>query len=490
MKLKHGPLPVLGRTILTTIIVGIGMLGYWSVSHALPTPAGTVISNQARAEYTAGTQTFEVFSNTVETVVQPVGALDLQQSQTKDVASGNSVNFPHILTNTGNVPDKFVISAVPTDGTVFDTVVMYNDTDCDGIVDTPPVQFTGLTPEIPVAGQFCFIVTGVTKSGLTGTPSENITVQADGVDYTTSTGTNTDTATITENGALSVTKSQSHTSGGPGTEITYTLTYVNSGGANVTNILLYDAIPTGTTYVTDSGNINGTATPDSDANWTYTAAGTANVTVAIAGPVLPNATGYISFKVKVNTDATGTINNTPFFCYNNSTDVVPSASPGDCDSDSNGTPDASAIAANHETGNTVNFSVLLDFLQKYQALDTNCDGTIEGAYTTSQLTTGAGPGACIRYKIVATNKTGGTVTSVMIYDQTPAYTVFDDGSRNSAGGACGGTADADAQTSIGGTRAGGQITAPTCGGTGPVNASLGSIPNNTSVDFTFGVMIQ
>ncbi|KOR31131.1 hypothetical protein TI05_13030, partial [Achromatium sp. WMS3] len=218
---------------------------------------------------------------------------------------------------------------------------------------------------------------------------------------------------------------------------------------------------------------------------------------ALITAIPASGTATVEFTVTVEAGATGTIDNTPFFCYDNGADVIPSGAPnGNCDSGDSGNPNAGDIPTNHETGNTVTFSVLLDFLQKFQALDTNCDGTIEGSYTQSQLTAGAEPGVCIRYKIVASNNTGNPVTNVMVYDQTPAYTVFDDGSRGSKGGTCGtvSPAPADARTSIGGTvavpRNSGEVIAPACGGTGAVNASLGSLDNGSSADFRFGVMIQ
>src|SRR5262249_19187010 len=43
-------------------------------------------------------------------------------------------------------------------------------------------------------------------------------------------------------------------------------------------------------------------------------------------------------------------------------------------------------------------------LTKLQALDANCDGVPDtGSYSSATLTTGAVPGACIRYQITASN---------------------------------------------------------------------------------------
>jgi uncharacterized repeat protein (TIGR01451 family) len=424
--------------------VSVGVIGYWSILNAAQAPAGTSITNQASAEYTSGTATYTVQSNTVETIVQPVGALTLDTSQSKTITeNGGTLDFPHVITNTGNVTDKYIVSANTATGTIFDTVVMYNDANCDGTVDSPLVQFTGLSPSIPINNQFCFVVRAVVKPGTHGTtPDGTIEVKANGSSYPVTDPTelakltNTDSVDYTSNGSLIVVKSMDISSGGPGTEVTYTLAYTNNGGYDVTKILLYDKIPPNMRYVVNSGKINGVETLDADDSWTYAGTpGTETIAVAIAGPLVSTTgsnTGYISFKVTVATGATGTIDNTPFFCYNDSVAVVPST----CDAPApDGTPDLDDIPDHHETGNKVTFTVLLDFLKKFQALDSDCDGTINvgTSYTQSQLTAGAVPGACIRYKIVASNNTGTTVTGVKVFDQTPTYTVFDDGSRNAAG---------------------------------------------------------
>ncbi|WP_298038651.1 hypothetical protein [uncultured Desulfuromonas sp.] len=125
-------------------------------------------------------------------------------------------------------------------------------------------------------------------------------------------------------------------------------------------------------------------------------------------------------------------------------------------------------------------------LVKTQALDTNCDGTADTAFTTGQLQ--GNPGECVRYQIVATNDGTADVTTLVLSDSTPAHSTFDDGSRDSAGGACGtGAVDADAATTVG------SITAPDCGDTGSITATigtLGTLGSNKSATVTFGIMIN
>jgi trimeric autotransporter adhesin len=112
-------------------------------------------------------------------------------------------------------------------------------------------------------------------------------------------------------------------------------------------------------------------------------------------------------------------------------------------------------------------------LVKEQALDANCDGTPESAYTQSNLTAGAIPGACIRYRITGTNDGTAGVSGLVISDSTPAATIYNNGAGT-----------APAATTVG------TITAPTNGTSGTVQATVGNLAPLQSVVVTFGVRIN
>jgi uncharacterized repeat protein (TIGR01451 family) len=63
-------------------------------------------------------------------------------------------------------------------------------------------------------------------------------------------------------------------------------------------------------------------------------------------------------------------------------------------------------------------------ITKTQAIDAACDGTADGAYVNTNLTTGAIPGACIRYEITVTNTGSTAVNNVVVTDATPANTTY------------------------------------------------------------------
>ncbi|NVN90478.1 MAG: isopeptide-forming domain-containing fimbrial protein [Desulfuromonadales bacterium] len=118
-------------------------------------------------------------------------------------------------------------------------------------------------------------------------------------------------------------------------------------------------------------------------------------------------------------------------------------------------------------------------LTKTQALDANCDGTADTAYGQANITTGAIPGACIQYKITATNVGTASVTTLVVSDATPSNTVYNAGTQCPA---VGGTFVA--ATTVG------TITAPTQCSAGTISATVGALNPGSSAVVTFGVQIN
>ena len=123
------------------------------------------------------------------------------------------------------------------------------------------------------------------------------------------------------------------------------------------------------------------------------------------------------------------------------------------------------IATDATTVITGNIVVL-----KEQALDANCDGTPETAYSVATITTGAIPGACIRYRITATNNGSGNVTSLVVSDATPVNTTYS------------GVAPASATAGV--------VAAPSPGAAGTVSTSVGTLTPSAQVVLFFGVRIN
>ncbi len=112
---------------------------------------------------------------------------------------------------------------------------------------------------------------------------------------------------------------------------------------------------------------------------------------------------------------------------------------------------------------------------KEQALDADGNGTPDSAYQQTNITTGAVPGSCVRYRITVTNTGTTTNSNIVISDSTPAYTTYHAGD---------GTVSATGVGAI--TLNGGStftaITVPSAGSVGTISATISSLaPGQTAV---------
>jgi uncharacterized repeat protein (TIGR01451 family) len=99
-----------------------------------------------------------------------------------------------------------------------------------------------------------------------------------------------------------LTLSQNLANPGPGEQVTYTITYNNTGDGDATNVLVTSNAPANTTYVAGSVTFNGSPKTDAaDADGVTVSAGAITVDVnAIMGIVTPGGTGTITYKVVIN----------------------------------------------------------------------------------------------------------------------------------------------------------------------------------------------
>jgi uncharacterized repeat protein (TIGR01451 family) len=109
-------------------------------------------------------------------------------------------------------------------------------------------------------------------------------------------------------------------------------------------------------------------------------------------------------------------------------------------------------------------------LSKRQVLDSTCDGIPDGAYDVIDITTGAVPGACLRYEIVVTNVGTTPVTNVVVSDATPANTTY--------------SAAVPASTTQG------VILTPANGAAGTITANVGTLAPGESATITVGIRID
>lgn len=109
-------------------------------------------------------------------------------------------------------------------------------------------------------------------------------------------------------------------------------------------------------------------------------------------------------------------------------------------------------------------------LIKEQALDVGCNGVADAALGAETVSTGAVPGACIRYRVTVTNNGSADVTNVVVSDATPAHTTY--------------------HAAVGAASTLGTVTAPAGGTAGTVSVAVGVLTPSQSVVITFGVRIN
>jgi trimeric autotransporter adhesin len=240
----------------------------------------------------------------------------------------------------------------------------------------------------------------------------------------------------------------------PGGSFVYTQTLTNTGNvtegngtvssiafgnannqAGWTSVLYYDANNNGTLDATDpqiSGNLN-------------TVAG-------LAGGLAPGQSITVFVKVIAPSGAlAGAVN---------ATTITATTTNGSYST----TAPSPAVAIDSTTVIAANLN-----LNKAQALDAGCTGPTGGtSYSAAGVS--AKPGQCVLYQITVINAGAGNATAVVVSDATPSFTTLSTAPATTVGSIAGG--------------------APAVGGTGTINANVGTLTPGQSAILTFGVRIN
>lgn len=285
---------------------------------ATGTLAGTIISNQAYADYKDGNGNImtRVFSNTVTTIVKQVASISfVPNSISQTGGNGQNVIFLAQIFNYGNGNDSFAFKPAISSGWTPASIKVYYEPagagthhvfeqgietlltpdgngiyHSGGIIQTSPDDDFDvyLVIEVPAAGT---APNGSSsKVTITATSDFNNAITATG-DYTTT----VEAASIVSN----LTTSPENPS--PGDTITYTITMTNNGSAAGTGVTLSDLFPAGVTYVAGSIKIGGIAKTDAndadEGNYNITTPGAATVTL---GTINPGQSVVVTFQAKIN----------------------------------------------------------------------------------------------------------------------------------------------------------------------------------------------
>ena len=316
----------------TFALVTFGAVMAPGAAHATGVSAGTLIQNTASATYTSGASGGTVSSNTVTIKVDELLNVAVAGLTTTPATAGQtSAVLEYSVTNTGNGPEAFKLTANPAvAGNAFDATVqsVVVDSNGNGVYDPGVDQILApgaSTPIIAADGSLKVFVIVSLPSGAadgqtsqvqltadaatgTGTPGTVFAGQGDGggdaVVGSTGASANANDALIASLATVALVKSAviADPFGGsqpvPGAVVTYTMTASVSGTGQAAGLHVTDVIPTGTTYQPGTLTLDAVAltdTNDTDAGQ----ASSSGIDVDL-GTVNGGASKVVKFKVKIN----------------------------------------------------------------------------------------------------------------------------------------------------------------------------------------------
>lgn len=312
--------------------LAVAATAYPATAYAEGVSAGTRIENTASATYSNGAATETITSNEVEILVDELLNVAVASQDAGNVtlnASGAVLSFE--ITNAGNGPEAFRLTPnAAIGGNDFDpavTLLAYDSNgngNYDAGVDTT-IASGGNTPLIDADDTLLiFVVTGlagspedgdtanvrltavaVTGSGTPGTAFAGQGAGGGDAVVGSSTATDNDEGTVLASiGAVSLIKSVTIDDqfGGheavPGATATYTIVASVSGTGSVSNLVVSDPIPAGTSYQPGSLELNGSALTDATGD-DAGQAGSSGISVNL-GTMASGASRTITFSVTVD----------------------------------------------------------------------------------------------------------------------------------------------------------------------------------------------
>ncbi len=316
--------------VVLPFVTGVALL-FTNTALAAGVPAGTLIENTASASYNTGGPTQTVDSNKVTIKVDELldVAVASQDAGAVPVAANAALSFS--VTNTGNGPEAFKLTADPAvAGNDFDATInnLAIDTNNNGVYDVgidtilanggnsplinPDIALTvfvlvtapagttdGQTSKVNLLAE---ATTGTGAPGLTfagaGFGGGNAIVGSSGADDNALGSLLASIITVNLTKTATVVDPFGGSSSVPGAIITYQLVATVSGTGSVNGLLITDPIPVSTTYSPNTLKLGGaplTDLADTDAGQASAAGISVN-----AGTVAAGSTRTVTFNVKVN----------------------------------------------------------------------------------------------------------------------------------------------------------------------------------------------
>jgi uncharacterized repeat protein (TIGR01451 family) len=213
--------------------------------------------------------------------------------------------YPHSFDPGTGGQVTFSLASTTAPNNVGFTRILYQDTNCNGLLDSGEPVITGALTT--VAGtNLCIIMKVSIPSGAPFNSTDTTTITAN-FTYTNASPALTATYTVTDsttvgtgtNAGLRLEKVVDKASALPGANLTYTVTFINDSTSPISNLKINDNTPSYTTFVSAAC---GSPLPNSLTGCSITAP-TVGQTGAIqwtfTGTLAPSQTGTVSFVVKI-----------------------------------------------------------------------------------------------------------------------------------------------------------------------------------------------
>jgi uncharacterized repeat protein (TIGR01451 family) len=225
-------------------------------------------------------------------------------SGAQNVGAGAAAFYVHRFTAGSTGAVTFGSSQVTTPAVPGWTIDLVRDTNCNGVIDAGETAVTG--PLALVAGQqVCLVMRHSSPAGAAAGSNAQATLSA-AFTYTNAAPSLSSTATLVDlttvlggGGGLSLAKAVDAATARPGDVLTYTVTYANLGTTPLSSIVIQDATPPYTVFVSAScgtlgSGLTGCAVTQQPA---VNAAGSVRWT--LNGTLAPGASGTVTYQVRV-----------------------------------------------------------------------------------------------------------------------------------------------------------------------------------------------
>lgn len=286
--------------------------GYQSTGGQVGTTGGAYNRGTAPNDYISFTLTASTNYNGVNFGEVPPNTFVNDNQRT--ILPGSTAFHPHTFTAGTAGTVSFSLTTVPTPASVTWTQFVYRDLNCNGLLDGAEGSSLLSGPVAVVAGsQVCIIVKENAPATAPVNAQDVITVTAT-FTYVpplivapapppplTAVATRTDITIVgnATNAGLVLLKTVDKATALPGDNLVYVITYTNNSSGSLTNIIINDATPNFTTFVSAACGTLGNGLSSCTVTTQPAAGATGSVQWTLTGALLSSGSGTVTYTVQI-----------------------------------------------------------------------------------------------------------------------------------------------------------------------------------------------